>query len=137
MIFDLIQKFEHLKFEFTGVFAADNFPTLTNGSFMRVNASEAILTGSHWLLLCQKQEKLYFADPLGLPLRQYLTFYKRLMRYYIEVYQLFKIETIQTQNPKLCGLFCIYVAHIIFESHYPFILYMNDTDLLRFAKHKL
>ena len=74
MISDSIQKCE-LKFKLTGVFADDNFPALTNGSFMIVNASEALLTGSHyWLLLCQKQEKVNFADPLGLPLQQYLTF---------------------------------------------------------------
>ena len=137
MIFDLIQNCEHLKFKFSGVFAADNFPALTYGSIMIMNASKALLTGSHWFLLCQKQEKVYFADLLGLPLQQYLTFYKRLMRYYNEVYQLFKLEPIQTQNSKRCGLFCISFAHIIFESHYPFILYMNNNDLLRFAKHML
>ena len=137
MILELIERCKHLKFRFTGVFAADNFPKLVDETFMIVNASEAVITGSHWLLLCKKQQEIYFADPLGLPIQSYIVFYKRLTRFYNEVIQLFKLKPIQNSNSKLCGLFCIYIAHVIFELNYPYICYMNDDDLLRFAKHML
>ena len=82
---------------------------------------------------------MYFADPLGQALDCYHFVYTRLLQFYFEeeVVQCLRLQPIQSPNSKLCGLFCIYIAHIIFTYSYPFVHYMNDDDLLRFAKHMM
>ena len=60
----LIQRCSELKNKFRGVYAADNFPTnLTDNSFIIVNISTSASIGTHWILLCQKDKKIIFADP--------------------------------------------------------------------------
>ena len=61
----LIQGCQTLKYKFHGVFAANNFPEKMNrNSFLIVNAATAENIGSHWLLLCRKNNQLLFAEPL-------------------------------------------------------------------------
>ena len=68
----LINKCKHLKYKFAGVYAADNFPpNLKNGNFIIVNSDKATQMGTQWLLLCNRNNKYLFADPLGLPLNNY------------------------------------------------------------------
>ena len=68
----LIQRFSELKHNFCGVYAADNFPSnLTDNSFIIVNISTSASIGTHWILLCQKKQKLIFAYPLGHTLLSY------------------------------------------------------------------
>ena len=58
----LIQRCSELKYKL--VYAADNFPTnLTDNSFIIVNISTSASIGTHWILLCQKDQKIIFADP--------------------------------------------------------------------------
>ena len=62
----LIQRSSELKYKFHGVYAADNFPTdSTDNSFIIVNISTSAIIGTHWILLCQKDQKFIFPDPLG------------------------------------------------------------------------
>ena len=135
----LVNKCFHLKHKFCGVFAADNFPRLPENCFAVVNASISTSSGSHWLLICNYKKTMYFADPLGQALDCYHFVYTRLLQFYFEeeVVQCLRLQPIQSPNSKLCGLFCIYIAHIIFTYSYPFVHYMNDDDLLRFAKHMM
>ena len=68
----LINKCKHLKYKFAGVYAADNFPlSLKNDNFIIVNSDKATQMGTHWLLLCNRNNKFLFADPLGLALNNY------------------------------------------------------------------
>ena len=68
----LINKCKHLKYKFAGVYAADNFPlNLKNDNFIIVNSDNATRMGTYWLLLCNRNNKYLFADPLGLPLNNY------------------------------------------------------------------
>ena len=68
----LIQRFSELKHNFCEVYAADNFPSnLTDNSFIIVNISTSASIGTHWILLCQKEQKLIFAYPLGQTLSSY------------------------------------------------------------------
>ena len=46
----LMGKYNHLKYYFNGVFAADNFPKLARKGFIVVNASPAQYKGSHWMV---------------------------------------------------------------------------------------
>ena len=67
-------KCKHLKYKVAGVYAADNSPppNLKNGNFIIVNSDKATQMGSHWVLLCNRNNKYIFADPLGLLLNKYL-----------------------------------------------------------------
>ena len=95
--------------------------------------------GTHWLLLCQKEEEdqLYFADPLGQSISSYKDVYQRIisLEENAKIYQLLKDQPIQSKNSKLCGLFCIYIAHYIFNSQK--IVKLSDAQLIRFAFHML
>ena len=133
----LIGKCIHLKYYFYGVFAADNFPKLTRKGFSVVNVSPAQYEGSHWMVILFHENKVYLADPLGIPIQNYQILYSRLVQFYNEVTQVLKLKPVQNQNSKLCGLFCIYIAHVMFGYGYPLMLNMNDNDLLRFANHML
>ena len=44
---------------------------------------------------------------------------------------------LQQRNSELCGVFCIYIAHVIYTEGFKLYLYINDNDLLRFATHLL
>ena len=133
----LLGKCIHLKHYFYGVFAADNFPKLTREGFIIVNASPSQHGGSHWMVLLFHKNKVYLADPLGIRIQKYQLLYCRLLKFYNEVTQILKLKPVQNQNSKLCGLFCIYIAHVMFGYEYPLMLNMNDNDLLRFANHML
>ena len=89
-----------------------------------------------WLFFFH-ENKVYLADSLGLPIQNYQILYSRLVQFYNEVTQVLNLKLVQNQNSKLCGLFCIYNAHMMFGYEYPLMLNMNDNDLLRFANHML
>ena len=133
----LLGKCIYLKYYFCGVFAADNFPKLTRKGLVVVNASQAQYEESHWMVILFHENKVYLADPLGLPIQNYQILYSRLVLFYNEVTQVLKLKPVQNQNSKFCELFCIFIAHVMFGYEYPLMLNMNDTDLLRFANHML
>ena len=65
----LIQRCQKLKQKFRGVLAADIFPSkLKSNTFLMVNESKSQSPGTHWLLICKKNEQILFADPLDLGL---------------------------------------------------------------------
>ena len=136
-IFKWIYKCTHLKFLFFGVFPTDSFPKLFAYSFVVVNVSKAGTTGIHWLLICKKTDQIFSADPLGNSLEIYFGVYKPLNSFSGEVIQLCTLMPFLRTNSKLCGMFWIYIAHVIVRNKYPFRMYLNDDDLLRFAKHML
>lgn len=138
-IANLIKNCKILKYKFRGIFAANNFP-LTGTSkdcFMIVNASSSNSHGTHWLLICHFKRQVYFADPLGLSLASYTTIYRRLSTKYKTVYEVTRDRAIQSATSNLCGLFCIYIAHSIFNRRIEFLYLINDYQLKVFAQHML
>ena len=97
-------------------------------SFLIVNAATAESFGTHWLLLCQKEDQLLFADPLGQSISSYKDVNQRIISVEekAKIYQLLKDQPIQSKNSKLCGFFCIFIAHYIFNSQ------KNVYDVLTF-----
>ena len=49
----------------------------------------------------------------------------------------FMSEPIQSANSVLCGLYCIYVAHVILIPKIPIGFKVKDHDMMRFAKHMM
>ena len=133
---DLTQKCGKLKYKIRGVFAANNFPQkLRKNSFLIVNASPSNSPGTHWLLLCNRNDKMIFADPLGQSIIAYRELYRRLSDSNAQICQFLEHQPIHSQNSELCGLFCIYIAHVIFSKRQ--IVKINDVQLLRFALHMM
>ena len=134
----LIQGCKTLKYKFHGVFAANNFPEKMNrNSFLIVNAATAENIGTHWLLLCRKNNQPLFADPLGQPIPPYKHLYQRIVSVgsNYNIYQLFENQPIQRANSKLCELFCIYIAHFVFNAQK--LVNISDNELIRFAFHMM
>ena len=131
----LLGKCIHLKYYFYGDFAADIFSKLTREGLIIVKALPAQYEGNHWMVILFHENKVYSADALGIPIQNYQIMFSRLVKFYNEVTRVLKLKPVQNQNPKLCGLFCIYIAHVMFGYEYPLLLNMNDKDLLRFANH--
>ena len=131
----LINKCKHLKYKFAGVYAADNFPpNIKNGIFIIINSDKATQTGTHWLLLCNRNNKYLFADPLGLPLNSYPHVRNRLSFADLGVTEIIQAP-LQNFSSNLCGLYCIYIAHYVFDADFPLIPYISEQELLRFVKH--
>ena len=137
-LFDHVSRCKHPKNKFFGVFAADNFPIeLPCGTFVIMNASSASSLGSHWLLFLNKEGDHIFVDPLGEPLEVYTTIYTRLMRGHWSVQQVARGISIQPKSSTLCGLYCIYIAHLLFKDSKIQYTIINDHQLLKFAHHML
>ena len=85
----------------------------------------------------QKKKKLIFADPLGQPILFYKKVYRRLVSTQVDVQlcQVLENQPIQSRDSKLCGIFCIYIAHLFF-SFQP-IVKCFDNALIRFALHMM
>ena len=136
-LWELINKCKHLKFKFSGVYAADNFPlALGRNTFIIVNSDKAEEPGTHWLLYCNREDVFAFADPLGLPLTYYKEIDKRLKVTKFTVIELVKHQ-LQKPDSNLCGLYCIYIAHYVFSSQFPLIPPISEDDLIRFVEHTL
>ena len=135
---DLIQGCKTPKYKFHGVFTANNFPEKMNrNSFLIVNAATAENIGTHWLPLCRKNNQLLFADPLGRPISSYKHLYQRIISVgnNHNIYQLLENQPFQNANSKLCGLFCIYIAHFVFNAQK--LVNISDNELIRFAFHMM
>ena len=135
---DLILGCKFLRYKFHGVFAANYFPEKMNrNSFFIVNTATAEKIGTHWLLLCRKNNQILFANPLGQPVPSYKRLYQRIISVgnNHNVYQLLENKPIQSSNSKLCGLFCIYIAHFVFNAQK--LVNVSDNELIRFAFHMM
>ena len=129
-----------LKHRFRGVLPANlAFRTILkrDKTFMIKNASNSDQPGTHWLLFAQTGGQILFSDPLGMGLHNYPHVYKY-MRYSIhEGNQILMSKPIQSANSVLCGLYCIYVAHVKLSSKFRIGFKVNDHDMMRFAKHMM
>ena len=136
-LWEVINKCQHLKFKFSGVFSADNFPvSLDRNTFVIVNSDDSDEMGTHWMLFCNREGVSAFADPLGFPIDSYQRIYQRLNAAKIPVVELVRYQ-LQKPTSNFCGLYCIYIAHFVFSSYYPSIPMITENDLLRFLTHTL
>ena len=131
----LIDRCKHLKYKFAGVFAAENFsPNLKNGNFIIGISDKASQMGTHWLLLCNRNNKYLFADPLGLPPINIILMF--VIDYLADLGVTEIIQTpLQNFDSNLCGLYCIYIAYYVFGALFPIIPYISEQQLMRFVKH--
>ena len=106
---DLIQKCRKLKYKFCGVFAAYNFPQkFPKNHFLIVNASPSNNPGTHWLLLCNRNKKIIFADPL--PIETYIADSLTLMHKYVNFSNINQFR-VKTQN---CVDFFVFILRMLY-----------------------
>jgi hypothetical protein len=130
----MIKQCKHLKFKFDGIFASDNFRRLGHkNSFQIINEKPSDHPGTHWVLLAKKNGKIIFADPLGYSITDYRQIFARCSKFYtnINVFS-YAIQPMYTND---CGLYCIYIAHVIFSKQYPKNVYISTHGLTQFVTH--
>ena len=81
------------------------------------------------------------ANPLGLPLWQYTNLFEGLNEKFHQGTELMTNFPMQDSNSTMCGSFCIYIAHLIYDKRlnddaFNFV-YINDQVLKRFLTHML
>ena len=86
---------------------------------------------------CTFSVELKFDAGLGQRLCPYRLMYKNMRRTVHEGNKLLMKKPIQSADSVLCGLFCIYVAHVIITNKFPTGFKLKNHDLIRFAKHML
>ena len=75
---------------------------LTREGFLLVNASPAQYEVNPCMIILFYENKVYLADPLGIPMQNYRLLYCRLVKIYNEVTQILKLKPIENENSKLC-----------------------------------
>ena len=122
LIIELNNRCKHLKHRFRGIFPA----------YLAFNT---ILKRDQ--LFAQACGQIFLADALGRSLHNYPHVYKNMRRSIHVENQILMNKPIQSAISVLCGLYCIYVAHVIISSKFPIGFMVNDHDMMRFAKHMM
>ena len=68
---------------------------------------------SHWMVLLFHKNKVYLADPLGIPIQTYEILYCRLAQFYNELPQVLKFKPLQNQNSSSQD-FCNYIGRVMY-----------------------
>ena len=118
-----------MKYKFAGVYAADNIPPfkLKNGNFIIVNSDKSTQLGIHWFLLCNRNNKYLFADPLGLPLNYYPHVRDQLSFADLGVTEIIQAP-LQNLTSNLCGLYCLYIALYVFDADFLIFPYISEKN---------
>ena len=98
---------------------------------MIVNVSNSDQPVTHWLQFAQDGVQFFLQIFLD---KEYpiipMPFFYKYMRYSIyEGNQILMNKPIQSANLVLCGLFCIYVAHVIISSKFSKSFKVSDHDV--------
>ena len=119
-LLQVVNRFPHLKFKYLGSFPADlrpkNLPTNTY-----FNTDPSIQPGSHWILLANKNGKLFYGDSMGEVLEKYGIRTKAKFGSLVQE---------KLQDSELCGLYAIYFANVLFSKVSS--KYLNDFHVLKF-----
>ena len=102
---------------------------------MIINAPPLDKVGIHWLLFAQAGGQILFADPLGKKLYSCPFVYKYKRRTIHERYQLLMKKPTQSADSVFCGLYCIYVAHVVITNNFLIDFSFSEFDSIRVAKH--
>ena len=119
---NLNQQVPNLNFKYLGSFPADLRPkNLPTNTFCIINTDPSTQPGSHWILLANKNGKLFYGDSMGEVSEKYGIRTKANFGSLVQ-------ETLQ--DSELCGLFAIYFAHVLFSKVSS--KYLNDFHILKF-----
>lgn len=139
---NLVSRSPNLKYRFIGCFSLDETRYLPSGTFQITNSQIFGEIGEHWLLIARTTDSksVIFYDSFGRDLasnfprlHQILsTMYKNQN---VSIKQFFPSHSLtQSNNTTLCGLYCIFLAHFIYNKklNSGFPMYATEEDILRF-----
>ena len=133
---DYILKCRLLRPKFLGIFPSDYFLCpLPNNTFTVINTAPSREDGEHWVIYANRNGCHTFADPLGNKLSEYQQIHSRMVTSLKVVFELIN-KPLQPPTSNLCGFWCIYLAHMMFSTTFPFTVpFIDEVELLRFVKH--
>ena len=127
-----------LQTKFGGIYPADVYPCpLPLNTFIILNTSPSNETGQHWVVFANRDGCHIFADPLGFSLWTYPLLYWRMV---VSLNTVNELVSCPLQSPisNFCGLWCIFLAYIIFAQTLPInVPIINEEQMLRFINHSL
>ena len=102
----VVNRFPHLNFKYLGSFPADLRPkNLPTNKFCIINTDPSTQPGSHWILLANKNGKLFYGDSMG----------EVLEKYGIKTKSNFgSLVQENLQDSELCGLYAIFLQRCYF-----------------------
>ena len=109
-----------------GVYPADSFPHLQKNSFQIINSAKGSDIGEHWIMMANKNGKIFFGDSMG----QALERYQNIRIPYKEV---FRLVHKGLQNQPICGLYAIFFAWALFTGNTLGAI-SSDFHLMRFIQ---
>ena len=142
----MIAKMPRLQKYYEGVYAADNFPKFNNAKrncFVIINTDPSNQPGQHWVVLASYFGKIIFADSYGKDMWKYPDIYYHFYEMYGSQPWENLVERRIQLSDFLCGAFCIYFAHVLFNTNLTngatiCCKVVNDFNLLDFLyKHSL
>ena len=104
-----------------GSFPSDFVPNLPNATFAIINTHPSNTPGEHWIMIAKFHHELYFADSLGLSIKNY----PFLKQNYSQV-----VRTRLQDHPSVCGLYTIYAAIHLFKFQQEEITDVHDVYVL-------
>ena len=105
--FYVVNRFPLLNFKYLASFPADLWPRdLPTNTFCIINTDPSTRPGSHWILLASKNGKLFYGDSMGEVLGKNGS--KTKSKFGSLVHE-------KLQGTELCGLYAIYIAHVLFS----------------------
>ena len=115
-------RFPHLKFKYLGSFPADLRPRkLPTNPFFIIITDPSTQQGSHWILLANKNGKLFYDDSMGEVLEKYGIRTKSNFGSLVQE---------KLQDSELCGLYAIYFAHVLLSQVSS--KHLNNFHILKF-----
>lgn len=125
----IISFFGNLRYKYLGSYPADLIPELIpNNTFLICNTDTSKRPGTHWVMIANKEGRLFFGDSLGNSPNHYKTIH-------FPKESMIILNNSNLQKESLCGLYCIYFAYCIFSN---LNLYdVNDNFILKFFANVL
>lgn len=107
----IIERIPSLHLKYRGTFSANHIPPLSRNKFCIVNTDNYGQPGKHWIMLANKDGRLYFGDPLG----RRMNYYKNFL-YFASKHEISHLVDgcIQSKLP-YCGWYAIYLAWSLFN----------------------
>ena len=122
-----IDKVPHLAFKYLGSRPPDhmiNLP-LPKNTFQIVNTDNG--AGDHWVVFINKDNIHYFGDSSGTHIDDYFVFNDCCKKQVVHICH----SPIQ-QTEGVCGLFCIYFAHLVFSKRL-YVKNISEFNMFKFV----
>ena len=103
----IVNRLPLLKYRYIGSFSSDFVQNLPNDTIAIMNTQPSNTPGEHWIMMAKFHHELYFADSLGLSIKNYPFLKQKHSQMVLK-----RLQDI----PSVCWFYTIYVAFHLFKS---------------------